>query len=68
MQRCNSEGQVLPTDSFEPGDTVEVIKGPFADFICTIHKIDADRRIWLLMEVMGGQKQVSVNTEQVRAV
>jgi transcriptional antiterminator RfaH len=68
MQRCDCEGQVLPPNSFEPGDAVEVIKGPFADFIATVHNIDADRRIWLLMEIMGGQKRISVNVEQVRAV
>ena len=32
------------------------------------NNIDADRRIWLLMEIMGGQKRISVNVEQVRAV
>jgi transcriptional antiterminator RfaH len=68
MQRCDCEGQMLPRDAFEPGDAVEVIKGPFANFIATVHNIDADRRIWLLMEIMGGQNRVSVSAEQVRAV
>jgi len=54
MQRCNRAGQLLPMEEFKPGDAVEVIKGPFADFIATVQSIDADRRVWVLMEIMGG--------------
>jgi transcriptional antiterminator RfaH len=66
MQRCDREGQLLPVEEFKPGDEVEVINGPFADFIATVESIDADRRVWVLMEIMGGPNRVSVRAEQVR--
>jgi len=55
MQRCDREGQLLPMEEFKSGDAVEVIKGPIADFIATAQSIDADRRVWVLMEIMGAR-------------
>jgi transcriptional antiterminator RfaH len=57
MARCDTQGKVLPADQFAPGDEVQVISGPFADYISTIEKFDADNRIWLLMEFMGQKRR-----------
>ena len=43
-------------------------KGPFAEFIATIESIAPDRRVWVLMEIMGGQTRVAVDAHQLRAV
>ncbi len=66
MQRCDRDGQLLPVETFKPGDEVRVINGPFANFIATVESIDADRRVWVLMEIMGGPNRVSVSAQQVR--
>ena len=66
MARCDIQGKVLPADQFAPGDEVQVISGPFADYIATIEKIDADNRIWLLMEFMGQKTQMAVRPGQMQ--
>jgi transcriptional antiterminator RfaH len=40
------------------GDQVEVLKGPFANFIATVEKYEADQRIWILMDLMGGKTKI----------
>ena len=66
MARCDTHGKVLPADQFAPGDEVQVISGPFADYIATIEKIDADNCIWLLMEFMGQKTQMAVRPGQMQ--
>ena len=66
MARCDTQGKVLPADQFAPGDEVQVISGPFADYIATIEKIDADNCIWLLMEFMGQKTQMAVRLGQMQ--
>jgi transcriptional antiterminator RfaH len=43
-------------------------KGPFADFVATIESITPDRRVWVLMEIMGGATRVAVDVQNLRAV
>ena len=66
MARCDTQGKVLPADQFASGDEVQVISGPFADYIATIDKVDADNRIWLLMEFMGQKTQMAVRPGQMK--
>jgi transcriptional antiterminator RfaH len=68
MLRCDQEGKLMPPKLLKPGDEVTMTKGPFADVIATIESVIADRRIWLLMDIMGGQTRVAVQAEQLRAV
>ena len=48
------------------GDRVEVISGPFVNFVATVEKIDAQRRVWILMELMGQGTRVKVQPEQLK--
>ena len=66
QRRCDASGQLLPPDALQPGDCVRVTSGPFADFIGTIEKIAPDRRVWVLMELMGAQTRVAVQADVVR--
>ena len=43
-------------------------KGPFTGFVATIETIAPDRRVWVLIEIMGGQTRVAVSAEHLRAV
>ena len=58
MLRCDSSGTLLPLKSFNAGDTVELQTGPFSTLIAIVDTIDADKRIWVLMDLMG-QKSTS---------
>lgn len=66
MLRCNSEGKLLPPKLLKPGDQVTLNKGPFANFVVEVEKIAPDRRVWVLMEIMGGKTRVAVEADQLR--
>jgi transcriptional antiterminator RfaH len=68
MRRCDQEGKLLHPKLFKPGDEVTMTKGPFADVIATIESVTPDRRVWVLMDIMGGQTRVAVQADQLREV
>ncbi len=49
-----------PTQKFEQGDSVEMLTGPFANFIATVDTIDPEQRIWVLMDFMGHKTRMQV--------
>lgn len=65
MLRCDTSGKLLPANLLKPGDQVRLNTGPFADFLAEIERVTPDRRVWVLMDVMGGQKRLAVNPEQI---
>lgn len=68
MARCDAEGKLLPPDALRPGDQVVLTQGPFANFVAQVQQIAVDRRIWLLMELMGSQTRIAARPDQLRAV
>lgn len=66
MLRCDASGTLLPPKLLKPGDQVRLATGPFADFVATVESIAADRRVFVLLEIMGGQTRVAVPVEQLR--
>lgn len=68
MLRCNGKGKLLPPKLLKPGDQVMLTKGPFANFVAEVEKIAPDRRVWVLMELMGGQARVAVGADQLRSI
>lgn len=48
-------------DPFEIGVNAEITNGPFAQLIGKIDEIDADQRIWILLDILGNQTRVSIN-------
>lgn len=61
MQRCDASGRLQPDQDFAVGDTVRIASGPFADFVSEIEKIDANQRVHVLLEVLGGQTRVTLD-------
>jgi len=68
MLRCDASGQLLPPRLLHPGDQVTLTKGPFTDFVATIETIAPGRRVWVLIEIMGGETRVAVSAAHLRAV
>ena len=66
MLRCDANGTLLSPDILKPGDNVEVLTGPFAKFIATVETIDAHRRIWILIELMGQITRMHIASDQVQ--
>jgi transcriptional antiterminator RfaH len=58
MMRYDLSGKLLPKQKLKKGDTVTVLKGPFANFIATVEKYEADQRIWILMDLMGRKTKI----------
>ncbi|SHF37207.1 transcriptional antiterminator RfaH [Ruegeria intermedia] len=57
-----SEGIDAPSEStLEPGDTVQLIRGPFAGFAAKVETVEAKNRIWLLLDLMGRETRVSAD-------
>ena len=61
--RCNESGKILPPKQLNKGDEVQLLNGPFANFITTVEEIDAQQRVWVLMKFMGRSTRISVNIE-----
>ena len=66
--RCDAKGQLQPMKLMKPGDQVTLTKGPFTNFLAEVEKIAPDRRVWVLMDIMGAQTRVAVGADQLRAV
>lgn len=68
MLRCDAKRKLLLPELLRPGDQVTLTKGPFANFVAEVEKIAPDRRVWVLMDIMGGQTRVAVGADQLRSV
>jgi transcriptional antiterminator RfaH len=68
MLRCDRAGKLLPPRLLRPGDEMIMTKGPFTDFVATIERVAPDRRVYVLMELMGAQTRVAVNADHLRHV
>lgn len=68
MLHCGISGTFLPPKLLKLGDQVRLTTGPFANFIAEIEKITPDRRVWILMNIMGEQTRVAVEAKQLRTV
>tara|TARA_Y100000385_G_scaffold275852_1_gene320795 strand:- start:302 stop:799 length:498 start_codon:yes stop_codon:yes gene_type:complete len=66
MLRCDASGVLLPPKSLKEGDSVEMLTGPFANFIATVDTIDPDQRIWVLMDFMGQKTRMQVTADQLQ--
>jgi len=68
MLRCDRGGKLLPPKLLKPGDEVTLTKGPFTNFVATIESIAPDKRIWVLMDLMGAQTRVAVSVDHIKAI
>ena len=66
MLRCGASGAILPLKSLGEGDSVEILTGPFANFIATVDIIDPEQRIWVLMDFMGQKMRMQVSSDQLQ--
>lgn len=68
MIRCDQEGRLIPPKEFASGDRVLLTKGPFTNFIAKIESVDPDRRVWILLDIIGRETRVAIDADHVRAV
>jgi len=66
MQRCDSYGVIRSLERLEIGDSVQVLSGPFANFVARIENIDEDQRVWMLINIMGQATRLSASYDQLQ--
>lgn len=64
--RC-AEGDVLrPVEEFRPGDDVAFKFGPFADFVGVVETMLPNRRVFVMLDIMGSATRITVDAENLR--
>jgi transcriptional antiterminator RfaH len=66
MKRYDLSGKLLPIQKLKEGDQVAILKGPFANFIATVEKYEADHRIWILMDLMGRKTKIQAPSDALK--
>ena len=66
MKRYDLSGKLLPIKKLKEGDQVTILKGPFANFIATVEKYEADQRIWILMDLMGRKTKITTPSDALK--
>jgi transcriptional antiterminator RfaH len=66
--RCDASGTLLPPKGLNNGDSVEMLTGPFANFIATVDTIDPEQRIWVLLDFMGQKTRMQVSADELQIV
>ena len=68
MSRCDRSGKLLLPSSLKRGDSVAILSGPLANFAATVDTIDSNRRIWVLMDIMGQLTKVHLAPEKLEVL
>ena len=66
MERYDLSGKLLPIKKLKKGDQVTVLNGPFANFIATVEKYEADHRIWILIDLMGRETKIQTPSNAIK--
>jgi len=64
----NAEGILEFVDPLQPGMTVRLRAGPFAEQLGVIERLDGRNRLVLLMSLMGGQVRTGVSRDMILKV
>lgn len=65
MLRCDPDGCLLPEQDWQIGDQVRIASGPFLDFVSTIDAVEPDRRIHVLLDIMGRSTRITLDAATV---
>ena len=57
--------QQTPTQPFQPGDTLEILNGPFASLNAVFQQADGEQRSIILLNFLGQQLQLSFENKDL---
>jgi transcriptional antiterminator RfaH len=66
MKRYDLSGNLLPIKKLKKGDQVQILKGPFANYVANVETYEDDQRIWLLMDLMGRRSKIKIATDSLQ--
>lgn len=67
IARCAEDGHILPPTDIRPGDRVRLSSGPLSEFIATVERVDEERRVWILLDMLGARREVRVDLADLQA-
>jgi transcriptional antiterminator RfaH len=56
--RCDAGDRLVVHDKTGIGDRVRLRRGSFAEMLGTVESLDAEQRVWVLIDVLGRQTRV----------
>lgn len=59
--RCDSNNVLKMKKSVRVGDRMKIENGPFSEFICEVENIDANQRVWVLIELLQQKTRTQVS-------
>ena len=65
ISRCDGDGVLCPTQVLEFGQDVQVLRGPFANFVAQVEEISPDQRVWILIDLLGQSSRISVTKDAI---
>jgi transcriptional antiterminator RfaH len=66
MGRYDLSGKLHPVEKLKKGDQVTILTGPFANFIASVEKYEAEQRIWILMDLMGREIKIQTPSDTLK--
>ena len=61
-----SGGSIASKKQFSKGDSVQLVSGPFENFLATVESIDANQHVWVLIDFMGQATRTFVKAEKLK--
>lgn len=65
MRRCDRNHTIKYGLGVTAGDKVNIVSGPLSKFVAKIEKIEENKRVWMLLDLLGRQTRVSISKEKV---
>lgn len=65
ISRCDDDGVLRPTHGLEVGQDVQVLRGPFANFVAKVEEISPDQRVWIMIDLLGQSSRISVAKDAI---
>ena len=62
---CDERGVVCAREELAPGDSIRVTRGPFADLLGQLERLDGAGRVAVLLELMGRRTTVALPHDHV---
>ena len=44
---------------------MQVLRGPFANFVAKVEEISPDQRVWILIDLLGQSSRISVTKDAI---
>ena len=66
MLRCDALGVLLTSKSLNEGDSVEMLKGRYVNFIATVDTIALEQCIWVPMDFIGQKTRTQLTADQLK--